>query len=183
VREPVVRIVNWMRAFHARSRSGRFMMGNTDDPVQGLGQSPLSAPSVFNFYRPGYTPPNSTIAAENKVAPEMQIVGEPEVVGYINYLQDVIVNGAGGYGRDVIPNYIVEEYYASDPDRLLDRLDVLLMNGNMTPALRAIIKRAFNPTPLHAAGPTPPSVAQQKANRVYMAILLCMASPEYIVQK
>jgi len=52
IREPIVRLGNWMRAFGATSTSGAFLLGSTS-ATTSLGQSPLTSPSVFNFYRPG----------------------------------------------------------------------------------------------------------------------------------
>jgi|GEM_PF-3166184 len=43
-------------------------VGNTSDPATGLGQSPLRAPTVFNFLRPGYVPASTCIAAAALVA-------------------------------------------------------------------------------------------------------------------
>jgi hypothetical protein len=61
-----------LRAMNATSTSGRFLIHNTDDPGNSLGQTAMLAPSVFNFWRPGYTPPNSDLAASGLVAPELQ---------------------------------------------------------------------------------------------------------------
>ena len=58
-------------------------------PVTRLGQSPLRSPSVFNFFRPGYVPPNTRDRRAGLVAPEFQITNEPSVVGYVNYMQRV----------------------------------------------------------------------------------------------
>ncbi len=47
----------------------------------------MRAPSVFNFYRPGYVPPSTAIAVRGMVAPEFQITTETSVAGYINFMQ------------------------------------------------------------------------------------------------
>src|SRR5256886_6999236 len=87
VREPILRVAHWMRAFNARSSSGNFLLGVTDDPTASLGQSAMRSPTVFNFYRPGHVPPNTSIATAGLVAPEMQIVNEVSVVGYSNFIR------------------------------------------------------------------------------------------------
>src|SRR5262245_22108066 len=89
-REPILRVAQWMRSFNARSVSGSFLLGTTDDPGTQLGQSPMRSPTVFNFYRPGYVPPNTAIATANLVAPELQIVNEISVVGYSNFMRSVV---------------------------------------------------------------------------------------------
>src|SRR3989475_9610399 len=84
-----------MRAFNARSASGNFLLGVTDDPTSSLAQSAMRSPTVFNFYRPGYVPPNTSIATAGLVAPELQIVNEVSVVGYSNFMRSAVQNGLG----------------------------------------------------------------------------------------
>src|SRR5690606_6176675 len=106
LREPVLRLAHWLRAFGARSASGRFLVGNTDNPNTSLGQTPMRSPSVFNFYRPGYVPPNTSIADAGLVAPEMQITHESSVAGYLNTLRSALASGFGnGSPRDIQPDY------------------------------------------------------------------------------
>jgi uncharacterized protein (DUF1800 family) len=173
LREPVIRLANWMRAFNAHSTlpTGQFPVGNLDDPLREIGQTPMSSPTVFNFFRPDYIPPNSSIAAANLVAPEMQITEETSVVGYLNYMQNAISRGVGT-ANVIQPNYDAEKALASTPDLLVDRINLLLLQNNMSPVLRAQILDAINSEPGNSA-----------ENKVYLAIFLTMASPEYLVQK
>ena len=90
VREPVVRLANWARCFKATSASGNWTIRNLDSAATSLGQQPWRSPSVFNFFRPGYVPPNTAIAAAGLVAPEFQLIGETSVAGYTNYMQSVV---------------------------------------------------------------------------------------------
>ena len=82
VREPVLRLSAFMRAFPHRSVSGRFDMEVTLNPGTALAQAPLHSPSVFNFYRPGYVAPGTQSSARNLVAPEPTMVRAEEVSGY-----------------------------------------------------------------------------------------------------
>jgi uncharacterized protein (DUF1800 family) len=183
LREPILRLANWMRAFNARSTSGRFLMWSLEDPLTGLAQQPMRSPSVFNFYRPGYTPPNTSIAAAGKLAPEMQITGEPSVIGYLNLIQAAVQSGVGD-NHDILPNYSAEIDMAATPDRLLDRVNLLLLSGRMSATLRGQIKTVLNSIAIPTAsnGYSAAGLAARK-NRVYAAIFLTMASPEYIVQQ
>ncbi len=95
VREPAVRLANWARCFKATSTSGNWTIRNLDSASTSLGQQPWRAASVFNFFRPGYVPPNTAIAAAGLVAPEFQLIGETAVAGYTNYMQGVVQSGAG----------------------------------------------------------------------------------------
>ncbi len=76
IREPLLRFLTWARAFNASSTSDTWKLGDTSDASTKLGQSPLRSPTMFNFFRPGYVPPNTAIARANLLAPEMQIVNE-----------------------------------------------------------------------------------------------------------
>ena len=183
LREPLLRLAHWMRAFDAKPANGRYRIYYVDDPLAGLGQSPLNAPSVFNFFRPGYMPPNSALASAGLLAPELQITSEPSVTGYLNYMQATIANGAGEY-RDIAPDYTRELALAADPGALLDRIDLLLMHGSMPARLRTQILAAVNGVALPAAtAGNAVQVAAAQANRVKLAIFLTMASPAYLVQK
>jgi uncharacterized protein (DUF1800 family) len=175
VREPVLRLSNWARCFKATSSSGNWTIRNLDSASVSLGQQPWRAPSVFNFFRPGYVPPNTAIASAGLVAPEFQLVGETAVAGYTNYMQGVVQLGTGtGNPRDVRADYASEITVASNADALLDRVNRCLMYGTMDTALRNDLRNAINAIAMTGNGPT---------NRVYTAILLTMASPEYLVQK
>ncbi len=171
IREPVIRLANWMRAFHATSSSGRFQMGQIDDPLWGLAQTPMRAPSVFNFFRPEYVPPNTNISAAGKFSPEMQITEEMSVTGYLNFMRVAIQDGTG-LSNDIKADYTAELALAGTPEVLVDRVNLLLMQNQMSPTLRSQILTAINSNP-----------GNSKINRVYLAIFLTMASPEYIVQK
>lgn len=180
LREPVLRLANWMRAFNAQSASGRFLLGNLDDPLSSLGQTPMRSPSVFNFYRPGYVPPNSSTAAAGLVAPEMQITGETSVVGYLNFMRNAISNGTGA-SADIKADYTAEIALADTPDKLVDRIDLLLMANQMPATLRNQIIAAVNSVALPANDPAKAATARK--NRANLAIFLAMAAPEYLVQK
>ncbi|MES2228050.1 MAG: DUF1800 domain-containing protein [Pseudomonadota bacterium] len=199
VREPVVRLANFMRAFNASSKTGRYMgIGNTDDPATRLNQTVLSAPTVFNFYRPGYVPSSKPIADAGLVAPEFQIVHDVSVAGYMNYLRSLL---AVDTSRDIQQDYAAELALAATPADLVERMNLLLFSGQMPDALRAQIVAAVTsraipaPTyPAPAAGASAPDPAAQtptnqaaidsaKRDRVCLAVYLSMAAPDYLIQK
>jgi uncharacterized protein (DUF1800 family) len=180
LREPAVRFINWMRSFGATSRDGRFLLGTTLDPSTSLGQSPMYSPTVFNFYRPGYIPSNSLVGAAGLVAPEMQITNETSVAGYLNFMRTSVSAGVGATVngvRDIQPNYITEIALASDPDALVNRVNLLLAAGKLTDITRARIRSAVASVNIGTTNPD-----ADRRNRVYLAIYLTMASPEYILQ-
>ena len=180
LREPVLRFAQWMRSFGAISTSTRYLIGNQDDPLSSLGQTVMRSPSVFNFYRPGYVPPNTSIASANLVAPEFQITGETSVVGYLNFMRDVIPNGVGT-SRDVKADYTSLIALADTSDKLLDQINLLLMANQMSNSLRTQILAAINSITILTTSTTSADTARK--NRVYLGIFLTMASPEYLVQQ
>lgn len=171
LREPVVRFLNWATAFGATSPSDAWAIGDTSDPGTKLGQSPLRSPSVFNFFRPGYVPPGSGIAQASLVAPEFQLSNESSVAGYINFMQGVISNGIG----DVKADYTVYISLADSADQLVDELHTLLLAGQMGASNLGKLKAAIGSMPSGTPG--------SRANRVYAAVLLLMAAPEFLIQK
>jgi len=170
LREPVLRLSAWARAFKATSASGAFRIRDTSDPSTRLGQAPLRSPSVFNFFRPGYVPPNTSIAAAGLVAPEFQITGETSVAGYLNYMRNVISTGAGG---DVRSSYADELPLAADPQKLVERVELLLTGNQLSSSTRTAIRDAV--AAIRADG------SNAALNRVRLAVFLVMASPEFLV--
>ena len=171
LREPMLRFAAWARAFAAASPSGAWAIGNTTDPATRLGQSPLRSPTVFNFFRPGYVPPNSSIAGAGMVAPEFQITNESTVVGYVNYMQRAVSIGVG----DVRANYSALLPLADNAQSLVDELNTVLVAGQLNASSSASITGAINSMP---AG-----TDSTRNNRIYAALTLVLAAPEFIVQK
>lgn len=185
LREPVVRLANWARAFGATSQTGDWMIPSTSATTNNYGQLALAAPSVFNFFRPGYSPPNSRLGTQNLVAPEFQIVDEISVAGYANAVQTTIdagigVTPTGGAGPDVRPNYDAELAVASNVNALVNRIDLLLLNGQMSANLRTRTLAALET--IDVSGDAA-SVQKGLLNRVKLTIYMAMVSPEYIAQR
>ncbi len=177
VREPILRFVQWARTFGATSTSGNWRIGNLSDLASGLGQSALRSPSVFNFFRPGYVPANTAIATNSLVAPEFQLVNETSTPGYVNFMTSAI-GSTNGVGNDVKAAYTSELAIAENSASLLDRICLLLAANQISDSTKATIKTALDATTVTAT-----STTAEKQRRIYMAVLLVMASPDYIVQK
>ena len=179
VREPVLRLAAWMRAFNSTSASRNYLLGSTDSTSSSLGQSPMRSPSVFNFYRPGYVPPNTGIAAADLVAPEFQIIHETSVVGYSNFMRNAVRYGVGNNSpRDIQPDYTKELALADDPDALIERIDLLLTYGTMSTRTKDLIRDALEDISINPINPS-----SGRKNRVYLATLFAVSSPDFIVQK
>ena len=181
VREPMIRLANWMRAFGAISVSGNYLITSTSSSLS-LGQSALAAPSVFNFFRPGYVPPNTRLGAAGLNAPEFQIVDEVTVAGYANTIQGAI--GAGiGSGADVRSAYAAEVAVADDAALLVERMNRLLLYGQMSPTLRTHITESVNSVAIPGVGSTQAQIDAARLNRARLAVYMTMIAPEYLVQR
>ena len=171
LKEPILRFTAWGRAFKASSASGAWAVGNTSDPATRLGQSPLRSPTVFNFFRPGYVPPNSNAAAAGLVGPEFQMVNESSVVGYVNFMQRAVSIGVG----DVVADYTALLPLADSVKSLLDELNTLLAAGRLSAATLATMGSAL------ATMPGGTDFARKR--RIFAALTMVLAAPEFIVQK
>ena len=181
LREPMIRLMQWFRTFNgfdATVTSASVSPWNlppthTDNL---LWQSPFLSPSVFNFFRPGYVPPNTAIATQSLVAPEFQIATEPTVAAYINYMVDII-NPSNG--RNVRANYSAEllNWASSNAttQTLLDKLNLWLCANQLSASTISTIKTGVDGMPANTT--------ERIAFRLYAAILMVMSCPEYLVQK
>ena len=171
LREPVHRLLQWARSFNAASPTGLWNIGDTTNPATRLGQSPLRSGSVFNFFRPGYVPPGSTLGTNAITAPEFQLCNESTAAGYLNFLQTAIASGIG----EVKASYTAELAMATDAPALVADLALRLGGGAISADTRATIATAIATI---TAG-----TDAGKLNRVQAAILMLMACPEYLIQK
>jgi len=172
LREPVTRFVNWARGVGATSPADTWAIGDLTDPATKLGQSPMRSPSVFNFFRPGYVPPNSAIASQGLTAPEFQITTESSVAGYVNFMQRAVSGAGVGDVKSAYPTLLP---LANDSRALLDEVNLVLAAGQLSAATLAALASA-----LDSIAATTDS---GKLNRIYAALTLVLAAPEYIVQK
>jgi hypothetical protein len=161
-----------LRATGAKADNGRNSVWWLDSPEDGLGQSPLLAPSVFNFFSPFYTRPGA-IAKAGLVAPEFQIHTETQVVGNANFHANVLWNQGFGFddlGRlkmDLSPWLAI----AGNSATLIDQLNLVFTANSMSAATRTSLAKAVNAIP-----------ASDKAERVRVALTLLMVTPEFVVQ-
>lgn len=172
LREPVQRFVHWARAFRATSAAGIWDIGDLSDPGSRLGQSPLRSPSVFNFFRPGYVPPQTALAERGLVGPEFQLTNESTVAGYVNFMQRAV---AGKNVGDLRPDYGSLQPLAANAPALVAEVALVLTAGHMSAATQAVIATAVQSMPS--------KTDTDLQNRIQAALLLVLASPEYIVQK
>jgi uncharacterized protein (DUF1800 family) len=176
LREPVVKYGHLLRTFSARAPSGYFRLGNLLDALAGIGQSPYLSPSVFNFFRPDYAPPGAVLQ-NGLQAPEFQITQEATVTSNARAFDTLVRR----IRDDTRPDSIALNYTAfmadaaANPARLLDRLDLLLTAGTLSPGARTAL--------LNMLTSMPSGTEAQQRDRVRQAIWVIVMSPDFMIQK
>ncbi len=178
--EPVLRLTRFWRAYGAASQSGKLNVQN----IPGyIGQGPLQAPSVFNFFSPFYAPPGE-ILDQGLVAPEMQLATE-----YLNslltnyfFILSYCYNNAPVQGCPAVPPEIAQDIVnidtsaeralAADPQALVTRIADRLAGGTISPTLRT-----------EAVGMVGAVPATEASLRVAEALYLISTAPELALQR
>lgn len=178
LREPLLRITATVRALRGFSNSGNFAMNSTD---AALSQTPVRAPTVFNFFEPDFVYPGE-IAAAGLVAPEFQITSETTSIQYMNFVRNGIYNSNGilgdsskGFQTDVELDLTTEKNLASNPTALVDHLNLLLLSGNMSDGFRIYLIN-------HITGLAGGTDAQL-LERARTAVHLILTSAEFCTQR
>lgn len=192
LREPMLRFIQWGRTFGLTSAQNSWKRTRLSNSATELGQSPFQSPSVFNFFRPGFVPPGTALAATQTTAPEFQIVNETTVAGYLNFMQDVIRYGLycsepslpqgadTNYLPDIQATYVNELAIVADPTALVNRLNLLLAAGRVSASNQALMVSALTSMPINST--VLADQTNQKLDRIAAAVLMVMASSEYLVQ-
>lgn len=189
LREPLVRYMNYLRAFPLSTG-----FGNGDFPFEfdctgaNLAQSPLEAPSVFNFFLPEYQAPGA-ISQRYLESPEFQILNSTNSIATINEMNKLTIQRAyfrgqcnsqefeqtDKEGTDDAEDFFQMDYtvlydLAGDADLLIEHLDIVLANGLLTGGTKKIIKDAI-------------VQLQDEEQSIRMATYLIMISPDYVILK
>lgn len=193
LREPVLRLTHLLRAMPHQSvnldatsgnqQMGYYLSGDTENAATGLGQAPLRSPSVFNFFRPGYTPPQSLTASKGLVAPEMQITSETSVLGYANFMASALQNGWGQWHSSLNRLDVQFQFneflpQAGQRDALVNTLAQRLLGQPLS-----VERHDQAVAAIGTIGQDGNLTDAQRLNRVRSAVLLITLSPEYLIQR
>ena len=172
LREPFLRYLHLNRGLNVTS---------SDTTWPGYGfvaqfltqQHVLSAPSVFNFYLPSFSPAGE-LGDAGVTAPEFQITNASTVVGMTNLIAYALfteqsIDTPDGFA-DITLDLTDYEDLADDPEALLDRIDLVFFANSMDSATRSAILTALQP------------LAGDLTLRTQVALYLALASPAYAVQ-
>lgn len=192
LREPLLRLTHLWRAFGAKKIKhqnpknsncqgpGSFAYasgGVSFDALRaGFGQEVLGAPSVFNFFLPSFAPQGPVSNAE-LVAPEFQIFTESNILSTTSRLNKLVKsrNDPAFLKGSSVLTLNDEKIWAEDPALMLDKLNLILMNGEMSAELQEIIMTYLNEAPFLGSEPL--------ITKLEDAIVLIINSPDYLIQK
>ena len=168
------RYANAARVTRAAAPDGSLVLNNQANTEWGMGQNPLTAPSVFNWFRPNHSP-SGPLGSAGLVGPEFQILNEFTVVNGINMIGGYLQSGFLFRPDGPQPNLSRWTALADRPDALVDDLDLLLVAGAMSAGTRAAIVQALRGIPT--------TMTAWQRERALTAFYLTIASPDYLIQK
>jgi hypothetical protein len=187
-----------VRSGNALVQWSTWKMGYTDsDGTYNLGQSPLSANTVFNFFFPNYAFPGA-LSAAGLTTPEFQLTSDTTVALQMNFLEAGILkntgntNGLSSFAGDGSANgsivldlgpWINTNYTSAvNVPALVDNLNTLLLAGQLSAAAKTnIVNYVTNTTNFPYTPPVPTGL--QMRDRVRAAVHLIICSPDFTIQK
>jgi uncharacterized protein (DUF1800 family) len=174
-REPVLRFATFLRALGAQSTSGINSIHDLDSADNGLVQSPLLAPSVFNFFSPNSRQAGA-VAQAGLVSPEFQITTETTVVGSLNFFSSLFNDEGYGWGPNRLALKLdALQALAATPAPFVDRLDALLFAFQMGASTRQRL--------IQMVGAMSGASKGDLKNRVKAALIVTALSPDFVIQK
>ena len=174
-----------------------FSLGITDTD---LGQTPLRAPTVFNFFLPDYQHPGG-LADAGLITPEFQLSSETNVINQANFLGNGIFNPTGnstilssfrqGQGDIVIdlrpwmedrPGSGAPWTNDANLGALIDEWNSLLLGGQLPDTAKTIIQTFTSNTTVIGYNGTAPT-DMQKRDRARAVLHLMTTSPDFTIQR
>ncbi len=199
LREPVLRLTALWRAWDAVPPAP-YLSGNP--PVQqpsldiristssrGMSQTPLRAPTVFNFYVPDFQQPGP-IAAAGLFSPEFQITNESSIwavgntlythsyTGYVGLLERPPGTPVGTPNAPLLTRPSIDlaplTAVSGNPTAMIDLVNLRMMYGTMTTPTRNALNTMLTTAPLSTA-----SAIDRARSLVHVASL----APEFATQR
>jgi len=183
-REPLVKIATLWRSFEAKYIPGeyglvKFSFTNAGDLTSSLQQESVRAPSVFNFFEPGYRLPGIN-GAPGLYAPEFQILTEATYISSLNQHEALVWSYAGEAPTATTNAPVLDlsrlTAMATSNDRagMVEEVNLLLFYGAMPAETKTVMTKML----------TDLSTAKVSANeQARSLVLLAFASPEFAVQR
>lgn len=175
IREPLLRTAHSWRVTQSASLSGHIYLRNLADSHN---QAPLQSPSVFNFFRPDFSP-SAGLQQAGLVAPELQMLTASNALNMQNHLYLQTVGSIDGLVANPTQFQMLARFapYAEilqqhGLNALLDHFALLAFGGAMPADLRQLCTDLVN-------GLGNITAAQKAAYLWYFIVV----SPQYAVQQ
>jgi hypothetical protein len=167
-------------------------LGYTDTGTSAsLLQSPLRAPTVFNFYFPNYEFPGA-LSSAGLTTPEFQLTSDTGVALQMNFLAGALLNngnntnglssftgGDGDIVLDLGPWMTTNYTLNAGVPNLVSNLNTLLLAGQLSAAAQTNIINFVTNTANFAS----PTNQTQMRDRVRAVVHLIVSSPDFTIQK
>lgn len=169
LREPMVRFAHFANAMGAKSKASR----NSIWWLDSLGQTPLLAASVFNFFSPFYARAGS-IARAGLTSPQFQNATDTQVVDSTNFFSRLIRDGGIGFDVANRVDFDMTPWLADAATTLtlVERINLVLFAGGISATTQTILEKAINAYPTN-----------ERNNRLQAALNLAMIAPEFVIQR
>jgi len=170
-----------------------FVLNATDTGATlSLAQTPLNAPTVFNFFFPDYKFPG-VLATAGLTTPEFQLTSDTTTAFQMNFLQGGVLgntgntngissfnNGGGAIAIDLGPYMTPALTSNAGIPGLVDSLNSLLCGGQLSASAKNYIDSYVQNTVNFPY--TTPTYTQMR-DRVRAVVHLIITSPDYTVQR
>ncbi|MAH39825.1 MAG: hypothetical protein CML08_00260 [Puniceicoccaceae bacterium] len=173
LREPIIRLMHLCRAFKLdsiRTYEWIYFKNLEDDIIQ----SPYESSSVFNFYRPDYSP-NGVIAKRSLHAPEFQIHNDVSALKLLNYYHILINEGiiedeTGNFGSrwyvEADLDFSYEATLANNLELLINHLDLVLCGGRLSESTKTLVLQALE---------------AKNAQNAFLSDIACVRAAVYLI--
>jgi uncharacterized protein (DUF1800 family) len=186
LRDPIIKMTSAVRALNGIS-DGEDMGMSWRSAGQAIGQPFLNSPTVFNFFRPEFNLPGSTM----NLAPQFQILTPNSILGWMNLADDILygwdLDGKGLAPKANIPDavgtklkYASFEADASDTQRLFNRLSLVLTGSSVTGTDRAVVTNAMEQ--ITSTSPVPAGSSWQR-EKIKVGAYLLLSSVNFQIQR
>jgi uncharacterized protein (DUF1800 family) len=137
LREPVLFMSALLRGLNANVDADNGL----PSAANAMGQNLFFAPSVFNYYSPGYRIPGTKINA-----PEFQILSTSTAVLRADFVNSLIYGKVAGVHIDLGPfiEAALNPNGTLDPAALLAEFDYTLLGGRMSDAMSNVVMKGMN---------------------------------------
>ena len=173
LQEPMVRLMERTRNYKLIPDANNKIFTDGGDSRWRFDQNILSAPNVFNFYLPTYSPLGE-LRNNNLLGPEFQMHNSTSSIRWANSAMspDWLMNYYWRMQREGFYELELSELYpyANDPEALLNQFDKRFTKGQLTTRTRRLIKYNMERN-------------LNTKNRIHSSLGILLLSPEYNILK